>query len=133
MTGSKKQAYFNRDEITQDEIAWDWGMDDAPDEPGAPYEPGEPIKGDRSGHAYNARAWRGNDGQYRELPGTWERDQLDDMIDAQRELDRVDVLRKNVLLLNSAGHGQKEIGELLGVSQQRVSEILRIKTNSVKL
>lgn len=127
MTGSKKKTYFNRDEITRDEIAWDWGLDDAPEEPAGEYEPGAPIAGDRSGRAYNAQVWRGNDGQYSELPGTWERDLLDERIDAQKELERVDLTRKNVLLLSSAGYNQTEIAQALKIGQQRVSEILRIR------
>lgn len=129
MIGSRTQASYNRDEISNDDVAWD-GVSD---QPGEGYEPGAAIRGDRSGYAYNDRAWRGNEGQYSELAGTWERDLLDEKIDAQRELDRLDLTRKNVLLLSAAGYNQQEIANHMRINQQRVSEILRMsKTKTVK-
>jgi len=119
--GGRTYARHSQNELDREALAWgDGELEGSGDLP----ELGE-IKGDRTGHKYNAAAWRGSGPQYNDISPFFERDLLDEKIDQDRELEKSDYTRQIVILLYGAGHRQWEIGELLGIDQQRVSDILR--------
>lgn len=127
--GGRTYAQFNPDEVSQDVL--DWGDSLAGPEPKG--SPAKEIKGDKLGHKYNEQAWQGSDTQAREFGDFSERDGLDDDIDntarIDQELEKSDYTRQIVILLYGAGHKQWEIAELLGIDQQRVSDILKKRPN----
>ena len=127
--GGRTYAQFNPDEVSQDVL--DWGDSLAGPEPKG--SPAKGIKGDKLGHKYNEQAWQGSDLQAREFGNFSERDSIDDNIDnaarIDQELEKSDYTRQIVILLYGAGHKQWEIAELLGIDQQRVSDILKKRPN----
>lgn len=119
--GGRTYAQFNPDEMSRE--ALDWGDDELGGSDNGALEPGA-IAGDRTGHKYNAAAWRGSGIQTNNIGVFWERDLLDEKIARDQELEKFDCTRQIVILLYGAGHKQREIAELLGIDQQRVSDIL---------
>ena len=120
--GGRTYAQFNPDEMSRE--ALDWGDDELGESDNGALEPGA-IAGDRTGHKYNAAAWRGSGIQTNNIGVFWERDLLDEKIARDQELEKFDCTRQIVILLYGAGHKQREIAELLGIDQQRVSDILK--------
>lgn len=123
--GSRTYAQFNADEISQE--ALDWGDSLAGPEPKG--SPAKSITGDKNGHKFNERAWRGSEVQAREFGDFSERDKIEDDLDRaaiiDQELEKSDYTRQIIILLYGAGHRQREIAEMLGIDQQRVSDILK--------
>lgn len=120
--GSRTVARHNQNEISTDTLNWG---DDELNSPGTTNPAGGPIAGDRLGHKYNAIAWQGDSDQYKGLPGSLERDYIEDKIAAEQELNLWNPIAAAVLLLYHNGHNQSEIAELMKIRQQMVSEILR--------
>jgi len=119
--GKRTIASVNQDNLSFDQIEWlDNDLEDPEDTDTAPGS----IAGDKTGHRYNAAAWRGSNGQYQEFGGFGERDFIEDNIDMDREIEQSDYTRQIAILLYGAGRTQSEIGQILGLAQQRVSELL---------
>ena len=119
--GGRTYPRYNQNDLSRE--ALDWGDNDLEGSGDLP-EIGS-IEGDKSGHKYNRAAWRGSGVQYNDISVFWERDLLDEKIAQEQEFARSDYTRQIVILLYGAGHNQTEIAELLGIDQQRVSDILR--------
>ena len=120
--GGRTIANVNQDNLSFDQVEYPYndfeGSEDTEATPGS-------IAGDRSGHKYNAAAWRGGSDQYKEFEGYSERDQLEDKIAAEQELEQWNPTAAAVLLLHETGYSQSEISQFLKIRQQKVSEILR--------
>lgn len=120
--GGRTIAHTNQDEISTEAIYWNDGEIDAV---GSDNITDAPITGDRNGYKYNAAAWRGESDQYKGIEGYSERDQLEDKIAAEQELEQWNPTAAAVLLLFEAGHNQTDIAKFMKIRQQKVSEILR--------
>lgn len=120
--GGRTIASVNQDNLSFDQVEYPYddfeGSEDTEATPGS-------IAGDRSGHKYNAAVWRGSENQYNELGDFGERDNIENKIAAEQELDQWDPAAAAVLLLHEAGYSQSEISQFLKIRQQKVSEILR--------
>lgn len=120
--GGRTIARNNQDEISTEAVYW---SDDEIDAVGSDNITDAPITGDRNGYKYNAAAWRGESDQYKGIEGYSERDQLEDKIAAEQELEQWNPTAAAVLLLFEAGHNQTDIAKFMKIRQQKVSEILR--------
>ena len=121
--GGKVRAKINRAELSHDDISWN----DVDTETETPVSavPG-PIKGDKLGLKYNATAWQNNQDEYEQIAGFGERDQVEDRIAVIQELNELDPYAAKVFTYYyEQGYRQKEIGKMLYIGQQRVSEILQ--------
>ncbi len=120
--GKRTIASVNQDNLSFDQIEWlDNDLEGPEDTDTAPGS----IAGDKTGHRYNAAAWRGSNGQYQEFGGFGERDFIEDNIAAKEELEQWDPTAAAALLLYENGYTQSEISQLLKIRQQKVSEILK--------
>ena len=118
--GGKVRAKINRAELSKDELAWN----DLDTENTTSAAPG-PIPGDKLGHRYNEDAWQGLD-EYEQIAGFGERDQVEDKIAVIQELNKLDPYAAKIFTLYyEQGYCQREIGKMLYIGQQRVSEILK--------
>lgn len=120
--GGRTLASVNQDNLSFDQIEWLDNDLEIPED--ADTAPGS-IAGDKTGHKYNAAVWQGTNDQYQELGGFGERDLIENKIAAEQELEQWDPTAAAVLLLYEVGHTQSEIGQLLKIRQQKVSEILK--------
>lgn len=120
--GGRTIASVNQDNLSFDQVEYPYDDFEGPEDTEA--TPGS-IAGDRSGHKYNAAVWRGSENQYNELSDFGERDNIENKIAAEQELDQWDPAAAAVLLLHEAGYSQSEISQFLKIRQQKVSEILR--------
>ncbi len=123
--GGRTYARHNQNELDREALAWgDGELEGSGDLP----ELGA-IKGDRNGYKYNQAAWRGSGIEYTDISAFSERASMDDVFyntaRIDQELEKSDYTRQIVILLYGAGHKQWEIAELLGIDQQRVSDILK--------
>ena len=120
--GKRTIASVNQDNLSFDQIEWlDNDLEGPEDTDTAPGS----IAGDKTGHRYNAAAWRGSNSQYQEFGSFGERDFIEDNIAAKEELEQWDPTAAAALLLYENGYTQSEISQLLKIRQQKVSEILR--------
>lgn len=120
-TGTRTQAYTNKDEISQEALVWsddaEWQGQDMP----------IPSTDFTDGQKYNDAVWHGSYA-FRETGGYGERDDLDAKLEIQLYVELLPEKERTVYLLYTSGYKQWEIADTMQLSQQRVSEII----NTVK-